>query len=111
FRAFRSYAVIRNLTLTLTIYNLGTGGIFALLVAVATTSWHWSASLLGFALSAGSASGAGGAWLASLIWRTRTAYQRILFWLCICTVGAVMLLPAVPPVALLGYYVLCIGEG
>lgn len=110
FRAFRSYGAIRNLTLTLTIYNLGTGGIFALLVTVVTTSWHWSAGLLGFALSGGAAAGAGGAWLAALLWRTRTANRRILLWLCICALGAVILLLPVPLAALLGYYVLCTGE-
>jgi MFS family permease len=109
--AFARYRSIQRLTGALTIYNLGVGSLFALMVAVAQKDWAWDVQVIGSALSFGAAASMVGANLTMRIYGDKPIERRIGLWLAICAVGSLPLIVGSPWAALAGYYIICFGEG
>lgn len=104
---------ILRLTVALTVYNLGAGSVFALIIATAEDRWAWSSQQVGVALSVGAVAGAFGALAAGRAMREQPLEHRILRWLLFANVGGlVMLLGAAVPVAVIvGYCLTVFGVG
>lgn len=111
FQSFWKRDDIKHLTSALTVYNIGTGSLFAAMLTVATVWWDWDAKTVGLVLSGGAASSALGAWVSAALFKHWQPQSRIAFWLGLCAFGGISLLLASPIPVLIGFYVISFGEG
>lgn len=110
-RTFRDNPRIIRLTISLTIYNLGTGGIYAFLLTVLGLYWGWDAKKIGIVLSFGAIAGGVGTWFAPTVFQNKTLEKRIYLWLLVCMIGVLVMLWPSAYLIVLGYAILCLGEG
>lgn len=108
---FRKNIKIKKLTIVLTIYNLGMGGLLAVIITTANQHWNWNIKLVGSILSGASLMGCLGSWITVYAFKSKCIEHRILFWLGICLIGTFFLLSPWPIFVILGYYILLFGEG
>ena len=110
-RMFFTIPGIWQTTLSLALYNLGTGGLYALLLVVGTASWGWTAGQVGLLLSAGAMASAVGAWIVARIGASRPIPARIAIWLLVATVASLTLSGQVAAIVSLGYCGVMLADG
>lgn len=110
-RMFFTIPGIWQTTLSLAIYNLGTGGLYALLLVVGTASWGWTAGQVGLLLSAGAMASAVGAWIVDRIGASRPIPARIAIWLLVATVASLTLSGQAAVIVSLGYCGVMLADG
>ncbi|MFI8106529.1 MFS transporter [Streptomyces sp. NPDC086023] len=111
FAYFRSRPDLQRLAFAVALYNLGAGALEPTLLTVGATQWNWSSSALGIAVSCGAVAAAVGAWLSPKVLAPDRRQQRIAFWLGLAALGSAGLLISTPLAVVIGFCVLCLGEG
>lgn len=110
-RTFLQIRGIWQLTLTLSVYNLGAGGLYALLLVVGARQWQWDAGLVGALLSLGALSSAIGAWVVPRVGTNAPVTLQVAGWLGVAAAGGFLLSGQVPAVVAIGYCVLMLADG
>ncbi|REK84543.1 MFS transporter [Streptomyces inhibens] len=109
---FRSRSDLKRLTFAVALYNLGAGALEPTLLTVGVDQWNWSSTALGVAVSCGAVAAALGAWLSPMVLPgNERRHSRISIWLGAAAFGALGLLIGTPIVVVVGFCVLCFGEG
>jgi MFS family permease len=109
---FRSRPDMQRLTAAVALYNLGAGALEPTLLTVGTQQWRWSESAMGVAISFGAVAGAAGAWASPRIpGGDERRSQRVGIWLGVAALGSLGLLIGSPMAVVIGFCVLCFGEG
>jgi len=110
-RVFLRLPGIPRLTATLALFNLGAGSIATVLLAVGTAEWHWSPSLAGGVISAGSIAGAAGAAVTARVGASWTWARRILLWMAASAAFAGLLVVGQPHAAIAGFVGMSFASG
>jgi MFS family permease len=109
---FRSRPDLKRLTMAVALYNLGAGALEVTLLTVGADQWTWSATALGVAVACGAVAAALGSWLSpTVLAGDARRHHRISMWLGVAALGSLGLLFSAPLAVVLGFCVLCFGEG
>lgn len=109
---FRSRPDLMRLTMAVALYNLGAGALEPTLLTVGAEDWNWSATALGGAVACGAVAAAAGSWLSPMVFAgPERRHRRISLWLAVAALGSFGLLISSPLAVILGFCVLCFGEG
>ncbi|MGQ4728566.1 MULTISPECIES: MFS transporter [Streptomyces] len=108
---FRARPDLRRLTMAVALYNLGAGALEPTLLTVGGDQWNWSPTALGVAVSCGAVAAALGAWLSPRALVGDNRRRQVTLWLGIAAVGSVGLLVSAPLAVVIGFCILCLGEG
>ncbi len=109
---FRSRPDLQRLTAAVALYNLGAGALEPTLLTVGREQWRWSETAMGAAVSCGAVAAALGAWVSPFAPAGHERrQQRIAVWLGVAALGSLGLLIGSPMVVVIGFCVLCFGEG
>lgn len=108
---FRARPDLRRLTMAVALYNLGAGALEPTLLTVGGDHWNWSPTALGVAVSCGAVAAALGAWLSPRALVGDNRRRQVTLWLGVAAVGSLGLLVSAPLAVVVGFCILCLGEG